>query len=55
MTLKSIEERACMIDREDAVDLDEDEYFIADLIGMKVYTEDGSEFGTLKDVYGDRS
>ena len=39
-----------MIDREDAVDLDEDEYFIADMIGMKVYTEDGCEFGTLKDV-----
>ena len=39
-----------MIDREDAVDLDEDEYFIADMIGMKVYTEDGREFGTLKDV-----
>ena len=39
-----------MIDREDAVDLDEDEYFIADMIGMKVYTEDGSEFGALKDV-----
>ena len=39
-----------MIDREDAVDLEEDEYFIADMIGMKVCTEDGSEFGTLKDV-----
>lgn len=42
--------KSLMIDREDAVDLDEDEYFIADMIGMKVYTEDGSEFGTLKDV-----
>ncbi len=30
--------------------LDEDEYYIADLIGMKVCTEDGSYFGTLKDV-----
>lgn len=42
--------KSLMIDREDAVDLDEDEYFIADMIGMKVCTEDGSEFGMLKDV-----
>ena len=42
--------KSLMIGREDAVDLDEDEYFIADMIGMKVCTEDGSEFGTLKDV-----
>lgn len=42
--------KSLLIDREDAVDLDEDEYFIADMIGMKVCTEDGSEFGTLKDV-----
>lgn len=42
--------KSLMIDRDDAVDLDEDEYFIADMIGMKVCTEDGSEFGTLKDV-----
>ena len=42
--------KSLMIDREDAVDLEEDEYFIADMIGMKVCTEDGSGFGTLKDV-----
>ena len=42
--------KSLMIDRKDAVDLEEDEYFIADMIGMKVCTEDGSEFGTLKDV-----
>ena len=28
----------------------EDEYYIADLLGMKVLLEDGSEFGTLKNV-----
>jgi 16S rRNA processing protein RimM len=39
-----------LIDREDAVDLEEDEYFIADMIGLTVYTEDGNVFGTLKDV-----
>lgn len=36
--------------REDAVPLEEDEYFIADMIGMEVVTEDGESFGTLKDV-----
>ena len=35
--------------REDAVPLDEDEYYIADLIGMEVFTEDG-HFGVVKDV-----
>ena len=29
---------------------EEDEYYIADLLGMKVLLEDGSEFGTLKNV-----
>ena len=36
--------------REKAVPLEEDEYFVADMIGMKVITEDGTEFGTLSDV-----
>lgn len=39
-----------MIEREDAVPLEEDEHFIADMIGMQVVTEDGKQFGTLKDV-----
>lgn len=39
-----------LVTREDAVPLEEDEYYIADMIGMKVVTEDGEEFGTLKDV-----
>ena len=30
--------------------LRKDEYFIADMIGLTVYTEDGEEFGTLRDV-----
>lgn len=38
------------VTREHAVPLEEDEYFIADMIGMKVCTEDGNIFGTLKDV-----
>ena len=40
------------VSREDAVALEEDGYFIADLIGMEVYTDENPEelFGTLKDV-----
>lgn len=38
------------VDREHAVDLDEDEYFVADLIGLKVVTDEGKEFGELTDV-----
>ena len=41
--------KSLLVSREDAVDLEEDEYYIADLIGMKVFTEDGP-FGVLKDV-----
>ena len=42
--------RDLWIPREEAQELDEDEYYIADLLGMKVLLEDGSEFGTLRDV-----
>lgn len=36
--------------REQAVALGKNEYYIADLIDMEVYLEDGTLFGTLKDV-----
>ena len=42
--------KSLLVDRENAVRLRKDEYFIADMIGIKVFTEDGKEFGTLKDV-----
>ena len=38
------------VTRENAVKLKKNEYFIADLIGMKVYTEDEAYLGVLKDV-----
>lgn len=38
------------IPREEGQVLGEDEYYIADLLGMKVVLDDGSEFGTLKNV-----
>ena len=39
-----------LITREQAVPLNKDEYFIADLIGLKVQTKDNDQFGILKDV-----
>ena len=41
--------KSLLIPREDAVALGKDEYYIADLIGMEVFTEEG-RFGVLKDV-----
>lgn len=41
--------KGLLVSRKDAVELEEDEYFIADLVGMEVVTEDG-ERGVLKDV-----
>lgn len=38
------------VTRDKAVKLKKDEYFVADLIGMRVITEDGLPFGILKDV-----
>lgn len=38
------------VTRENAVRLRRDEYFIADLEGLSVFLEDGTEFGTLTEV-----
>lgn len=38
------------VSRDQAVPLEENEYYIADLIGMEVRLEDGNLLGTLKDV-----
>ena len=42
--------KSLYVTRENAVRLQKDEYFIADLIGLKVYTEDDAFLGTLDDV-----
>ena len=43
--------KSLFVTRENAVELEEDEYYIGDLIGMEVYTDDSEErFGVLKDV-----
>lgn len=39
-----------LIDRKDAIELEEDEYFIFDLIDSEVYTEDGNKLGVLTEV-----
>jgi 16S rRNA processing protein RimM len=39
-----------LITRDQAVKLNPDENFIADLIGLKVLTDEGEEFGTVKDI-----
>ena len=39
-----------LVTRENAVKLEEDEYFRADLFGLKVLEDDGAELGVIKDV-----
>lgn len=39
-----------LVTRKNAVHLSRDEYFVADLIGLKVRDEDGPEIGILRDV-----
>ncbi len=39
-----------LVTRDQAVKLAPDENFIADLIGLKVVTDKGEEFGTVKDI-----
>lgn len=38
------------VDRENAIKLEPDRYFICDLIGTSVYTESGEKIGVLKDI-----
>ena len=42
--------KGIFVTRKDAVPLEEDEYFVADLIGLIVVTEDDEAFGIVKDV-----
>ena len=43
-------QKSLYVTRENAVPLGENEYFIADLIGLKVVSDEGEELGTLSDV-----
>ena len=39
------------VDREDAIPLEEGQYFIVDLIGLEVYTDEGKLLGKVEDIY----
>lgn len=39
-----------LVTRENAVELGEDEYFIADLIGLSAFSDEGEELGQVTDV-----
>ena len=39
------------VNRKDAVKLPENSYFIVDLIGLEVYTEDGRFLGKIEDIF----
>ena len=52
-TLNDVEkyrQKSLYVTRANAVRLRKDEYFIADLIGLKIYDEEDKELGTLEDV-----
>ncbi len=45
-----LRQRGIFVDREHAVKLSKDEYFIADLIGLEVINEDGDRIGVIEEV-----
>lgn len=47
---EKLKNKFMFVSREESRDLEEGEYFIADMIGMDVLTVDGEEVGTLKEV-----
>ena len=48
--IEKYRQKSLYVTRKNAVRLQRDEYFIDDLIGLKVQDEDGKELGTVKDV-----
>jgi len=48
--IEQYRQKSLLVDRQNAVKLRKDEYFIADLIGLKVMTDENSQLGVLKDV-----
>ena len=49
-TVETLRKCDLLIDREDAVPLAEGEFFICDLVGLKVIDENGAELGVLEDI-----
>lgn len=48
--VESLRGKKLFVSRENALELEDNEYFIPDLIGIKVVDEDENEIGVLKDV-----
>ena len=48
--VEQFRQKSLWVDRQNAIKLQKDEYFIADLIGMKVITDEDETLGVLKDV-----
>lgn len=48
---EKLKQQYIYINRENAVKLPKDTYFIADLIGLKVITEENEEIGIIEDVF----
>lgn len=48
--IEQFRNKSLLVDRENAVELRKNEYFIADLIGLKVMTDEEKQLGILKDV-----
>lgn len=48
--VQKFRQKGLYVRREDAVELAENEYFIADLIGLAVHTDEGEELGELVNV-----
>ena len=48
--VERLRQKPLIIPREDAIKLEPGEYYLADLVGMKVVDEDGKELGILQQV-----
>ena len=48
--IQQYRQKSLLIKREQTEALKENEYFMVDLIGLQVFTEDGKVFGTLTDI-----
>lgn len=49
--VEAFKDRELFVTRENAVPLDDDEFFICDIIGAEVQTDEGSVLGVLEDVF----
>lgn len=48
--VERLRQKELIVRREDAIELEEGEYYLADLEGMSVVDEDGNELGVIKQV-----